>query len=222
VSATNKAALDPLAAVLARSDELHETMLALLDDAGFDPSPRCQSSLGMCSVSLEHGLSLRILISARCPTSAVGLMRLQFEALTRAMWLLYAASELEVAKLTAGLTVDSEQAAKNLPTVNAMIDDIGKCVGSTAPAAAHQMLANFKDVQLKALNSFVHGGIHSLRRHSDGFPLSLILDIVRSSNGLSTMAAMALANLSGDESIAKSMSRIQREFADCLPQLLGQ
>ena len=86
------------------------------------------------------------------------------------MWLLYAANESEIAKLTAELTIDSEQAAKNLPTVNAMIDDIGKRVGSTAPAAAHQMLAHFKDVQLKALNSFVHGGIHSLRRHSDGFP----------------------------------------------------
>ena len=34
------------------------------------------------------------------------------------MWLLYAANELEVAKLTAELTLDSEQAAKNLPTLN--------------------------------------------------------------------------------------------------------
>jgi len=222
MSSTDEAALDPLAAVLSRSDELHETLLALLDDAGFDPSPRGQSSLGMCSVSLEHGLSLRILISARCPTSAVGLMRLQFEALTRAMWLLYAANELEVAKLTAALTVDSEQAAKNLPTVNAMIDDIGKRVGTTAPAAAHQMLTHFRDVQLKALNSFVHGGIHSLRRHTDGFPVPFIVQIVCSSNALSTMAAMTLAILSGDAAIAKTISRIQREFADCLPPLVHQ
>jgi hypothetical protein len=221
VSATDKAALDPLGVVLDRSDDLHETLVALLDDAGFDPSPRGQSSLGMCSVSLEHGLSLRILISAGCPTSAVSLMRLQFEALTRAMWLIYAANELEVVKLTAGLTVDSEQAAKNLPTVNAMIDDIGKRVGSTAPAAAHQMLAHFRDVQLKALNSFVHGGIHSLRRHTDGFPNPLVVQIVCSSNALSMMAAMTLAILSGDAVIRETMSRIQREFADCLPPLVA-
>ncbi len=221
MSATRKAALDPLGAILSRSDELHETVLARLDEAAFDLSPRGQSSLGMCSVSLEHWLSLRILISSGCPTSAVSLMRLQFEALTRAMWLLYAANESEIAKLTAELTMDSEQAAKNLPAVNAMIDDIGKRVGSSAPAAAHQMLAHFKDVQLKALNSFVHGGIHSLRRHSDGFPLPLILQIVRSSNGLSTMTAMTLAILSADVPIAKTMSRIQRDFADCLPPLVG-
>ncbi len=137
------------------------------------------------------------------------------------MWLLYAANELEVVKLTAGLTVDSEQAAKNLPTVNAMIDDIGKRVGSTAPAAAHQMLAHFRDVQLKALNSFVHGGIHSLKRHTDGFPNPLVVQIVCSSNALSTMAAMTLAILSGDAAIRKTMSRIQREFADCLPPLVA-
>ena len=40
------------------------------------------------------------------------------------------------------------------------------------------MLTRFKDVQLKALNSFVHGGIHSLRRHGDGTPLTAVLVIL--------------------------------------------
>lgn len=50
----------------------------------------------MCSVALEHGMSLRALMAMGLPTSAVGLMRLQFEALTRAMWLQYAASDLAI------------------------------------------------------------------------------------------------------------------------------
>jgi len=55
-------------------------------------------------------------------------LRLQFEAVARAMWLLYVASELAVNKLTDRLSVETEQAAKNLPTVNQMLDEIGRGV----------------------------------------------------------------------------------------------
>lgn len=213
-------ALSPLEILLARSDELNESILHRLDDSEFLGSPRGEASFRMCCVSLEHWLGLRVLISAGCKTSAVSLMRLQFEALTRAMWLLYAASDQAITKLSAPLTLESEHSAKNLPGLNQMIEAIGKCVGSSAPAGAHEMLCRFRDVQLKALNSFVHGGIHSLRRHVDGFPSSLIMQILRSSNALATMGGMTLAVLSGDRLVAKSMGGIQFEFQDCLPELL--
>lgn len=213
---------DQLDSMLRRSGELNEAVLGLLDGADFDPSPRGQSAYGMCSVSLEHALSLRILIASGCPTSVVGLMRMQFEALTRAMWLLYAASDSAISKLTAPLTVESERAAKNLPSVNEMVDQIGKRVGQNVPAAAHQMLAGFKEVSWGAMNSFVHGGIHPLRRQAQGYPLSLIYQVVRNSNALSLMAGMTLALLTRDANIVQPMSRIQHTFADCLPDLLPQ
>jgi hypothetical protein len=211
---------DPLDAVLRRSDELHEALLRLFDGAEFDSSPRAAAAVGMCSIGLEHGLGLRALMALRLPTAAVGLMRLQFEALTRAMWLQYAASELVIDKLSKPLTPESEQAAKNLDSASEMIEAIGKRVGLNVPAAAHQMLVHFKDVSWVALNSFVHGGIHPLRRQHEGFPVHLALQIVRNSNGLLTMTAMALALLTGDEAVTKPMSRIQPAFKDCLPDLL--
>jgi len=154
------------------------------------------------------------------PTSAVSLMRLQFEALTRAMWLIYAASDHAIAKLLAPLTAESEQAAKNLPSASDMIEQIGKRVGQGVPAAAYQMLVQFKDVSWHAMNSFVHGGIHPLRRRAEGFPVHLALQVLGNANALVTMTGMALAILTGDEAIAKPMSKIQLEFADCLPELL--
>ncbi|MDM0037420.1 hypothetical protein QTH89_13400 [Variovorax sp. J22G21] len=211
---------DPLEVMLRRSDELHEALLHLLDGAEFDPSPRGEAAFGMCSVALEHGLSLRALMAMGLPSSAVGLMRLQFEALTRAMWLQYAASDLAIEKLSAPLTLQSEQAAKNLPSASEMIEQIGKRVGPNVPAAAHQMLAHFKDVSWHSLNSFVHGGIHPLRRQPEGFPVHLALQILRNSNGLLTMTAMALAVLTWDEAVARPMRKIQPTFADCLPDLL--
>ena len=211
---------DRLEHMLHRSNALHERLDELLGDADFDGSPRGESALGMCLVAMEHATAMRALMALRLPSSAVGLMRLQFEALTRAMWLLYAASDAAIDKLLAPLTLQSEQAAKNLPGASEMIEQIGKRVGQGAPAAAHQMLSHFKDVTWHGMNSFVHGGIHPLRRSADGFPVDLALQVLRSSNGLTTMTGMTMAALTGDEAVAKPVSKIQPAFADCLPDLL--
>ena len=210
----------PLETLLHRSDELQEALMLALDTATFDSSQRAEASLGMCSVAMEHAMSFRLLMTTGLTTSAVGMMRLQFEALTRAMWLLYAAPDASITKMLAPLTPEGEQAAKNLPSVSEMIDQIGKQVGTRAPALAHQQLAHFKDVSWHAMNSYVHGGIHPLRRCADGFPTHLASGILRNSNALMTMTGMILAVLTGEESVTKPMSRIQLEFADCLPELL--
>ena len=206
--------------MLLRSDALHERLDELLGDAEFDGTARGESALGMCLVAMEHATALRALMALGMPTSAVSLMRLQFEALTRAIWLIYAASESAIAKLSGPLTLEAEQAAKNLPSAKEMIEQIGKRVEQGVPAAAHQMLAHFKDVSWNAMNSFVHGGIHPLRRSADGFPEHLAVQVLRNSNGLSTMTGMTMAVLTGDQAIAKPMSKIQPAFADCLPDLL--
>ncbi|MDL9997237.1 hypothetical protein QTI24_01400 [Variovorax sp. J22P240] len=209
--------------MLDRSHQLHERVFEILGDDGFHDAPRSEAAVGMCFVALEHSDGLRALMALALPTSAVSLMRHQFEALTRAMWLLYAAPESAVVKLLAPLTLENEQAAKNLPGASDMIEDLRKRVGNPGegvPSAAHQMLAHFKEVTWPAMNSFVHGGLHPLRRTSDGFPLMLALQIIRNSNGLATMTGMTLAVLTGDQLIASAMSRIQRDFADCLPDLL--
>lgn len=208
-----------LAHMLQRSDTLHEQLEAMLDHAEFDGSPRGKAALAMCLVAMEHARALRALMALRLPTSATSLMRLQFEALTRAMWLLYAASDAAIGKLQAPLTAESEQAAKNLPGVNKMIEEIGKRVEHGLPPAAHQMLLCFKETSWHAMNSFVHGGIHPLQRSANGFPVHLALQVLRNSNGLNTMTGMVLAILTGDEAVIKPMSKIQPAFADCLPDL---
>ena len=116
---------DPLEQMLLRSDALHERLNELLDDAAFDGSARGEAALGMCVVAMEHGTALRALMALGMPTSAVSLMRLQFEALMRSMWLIYAASDAAIEKLSARLTIETEQAAKNLPSAKEMIDQIG-------------------------------------------------------------------------------------------------
>lgn len=75
-------------------------------------------------------------------------------------------------------------------------------------------------MQRHALNSFVHGGIHALRRHQEGFPVQIVRQLIECSNGLVTIAAMMLAILTGDRLLATRMNRVYVGFEHCLRRLL--
>jgi hypothetical protein len=151
------------------------------------------------------------------PSAGISMMRLQHEALTRAVWLQHAAFDEQISRLVAPLDAAAENAASRLPMAKTMLDEI---VGQ-APQGAVEMITHFKDVNAPDLHSFVHGGIHAIRRGLTGYPVELLANVVRGSNGLYTMAGMLLAILSGDEALAKRMSKIQPRFADCLPPLVA-
>ena len=205
--------------ILRRSDALEAAVVELLGPDSYqtyDESRRVLASFAACSVSLEHAQGLRLLVREGLPTSGISLMRLQHEALTRSVWLLYAASDEAIERLLAPLTSAAEKVANKLPMLTEMLG----AIAGKAPHGATQMLSQFKEVHAPALNSFVHGGIHPLQRHADGYPLPLLIQIIQSSNGLLTMSGMMLAILSGNPSTAKRMRGIQQAFADCLPELL--
>ncbi|WP_369743936.1 hypothetical protein AB8S08_04955 [Pseudidiomarina sp. PP-1MA] len=168
----------------------------------------------MCSVAFEHAESAKMLISGGNLTSATGLVRLQYEALVRAMWLLYAASDTAVSKLTSELTQEAADRANKLPMLSEMLEKLqGK-----APQEPVNMLLEFREYSWKPLSSFVHGGIHAIHRHSKGYPLTLLEQMVRISNGVSVMVGMLLVILHGGGEQSGKMPKIQREFADCLPE----
>lgn len=206
--------------MLQRSVELEVRIQHVLDsgpDEPFDASLlRAVAAFGACLVALEHSRSLRLLIGQGLPNSGVSLMRLQHEALTRAVWLMYAASDEAVDKITAPLSSESLKAASRLP----MLADMLKEMIGQAPLPAVQMLTHFKEVTTAELNSLVHGSIHSVHRQLTGFPVSTLATAIKSSNGLLTMTGMILALLTGDKATMLRMRKIQRPFADCLPDLL--
>src|ERR1039458_4660534 len=123
------------------------------------------------------------------------LLRLQYEALLRAAWLLYAANPNQLEKLARTLNLEAEQAAKNLPGYLDMLDALNK----HAPEGLSAPLSEFNQYSRHALNSFVHGGIHPLRRAQDGFPVELAARVVVMSNGLLHFAYRVLAVLSGSK-----------------------
>lgn len=201
--------------LLEKSEGLSSEFSRIFEYGPTDESNRVIASWIMCSVALEHSASLRQLVLNGNYTSAICIMRSQFEALTRALWLFYAASEQKVDN-TMALLSERSQNADQKPNNSEMITKLeGK-----APEQAVQMLKEFRDIQWKALNSYVHGGIHALQRHGAGYPEQLIKDIIKSSNGLLTMTAMMGAILTGNSIIVKDVLRIQLRHKDCLPTLI--
>jgi hypothetical protein len=201
--------------LLEKSEGLNSEFSRIFEYGPANDSKRVNSSWIMCLIAQEHASSLRQLVMCGNYTSAICIKRSQFESFTRGVWLFYAASDKKVENTFSKLS-ELSQTSDQKPSNSEMI----KALEGKAPDEAFKMLSEFRDVQWKGLNSYVHGGIHALQRHGSGYPVQLIEQIIKSSNGLLTMTAMMAAILTGNDAISKDMTRIQRRHKDCLPELI--
>ncbi len=146
-------------------------------------------------------------------TSATAMVRMQYEALVKAIWLLYAASDVAVSKLMVELNSESAHRAGQMPMLSEMLSKLeGK-----APEETVNMLNEFKQYSWATLSSYVHGGIHAINRHSKGYPQPLLEQLLRASNGVSLITGMMLVTLSGSPAQQGKIRSIQRNYQDCLP-----
>ena len=147
--------------------------------------------------------------------SAAALLRVQYESLVRALWLLYAASEPQVDLMMAELTHESAKKANKIPMLSEMLIAIEE--KATHAPVAH--LNEFKHYSWRPLSSYVHGGIHAISRHGHGFPALLVETMTKHSNGLLGIAGNLLLILAGIPASEGRMAEVYREFEGCLPML---
>lgn len=181
----------------------------------YENSARKEASRILSFVSFEHSESLKMLIASGNFTSAIGLLRLQFESFTRALWLYYSASDNDVSKLMAELTSENARKANALP----LLSEVMSKLDGKVPQDVLNQLIEFKEYSWKPLSSYIHGGIHAIQRHSKGYPEQLLIQAVKASNGISLMVSMFLIVISNDISKRGLLPKIQQEFKDCLPEL---
>ena len=199
--------------IFQESELLADELLAVVDLPLLDDSSRMKASDVACSLSLEHWHSVRALLRAALLPSALVVHRAQFEVIARSVWLAYAASEKHISKLTATLNLESEQAARNMPQVAKMMQDI--C--TKAPPQAYDALSRFKDNSWKALNSYAHAGIHPMRRHQEGYPLPLLQDVLRNTNGLGVISCMQAVVLSDQQPLQRALLDLVAKHQACMP-----
>lgn len=203
----------PLRTLNEESTALAGKLYSILDVPRFDDTDRVRVSDVACSMSLEHWDATRHLLGAGLLPSGLVVHRAQFESLVRSVWVLYAASEEKIGKLSATLSTESEQAAKNLPQIADMMTELA----TKAPPQAYDALNRFKDNSWKALNSYAHAGIHPLRRHEDGYPVNLVESVLRNANGLAIVSGMQAAVLSGRQPLVRDVLSLGLAHTSCMP-----
>jgi len=206
----------PFDALLERSEAFEEAIAACFPATGLVLAVSDQKHELVetaCMLSIEHASVLRAAFVVSAPNSGAAVLRLQYEAFLRAVWLLYGASPSHIEKLAGVLDLEAEKAAKNLPGATDMLESVVK----KAPQGLSAPIVEFNQYSRHALNSFVHTGIHPLRRAREGFPLDMATTIVRFSNGLMHIAYRMLASLSGSQLLMDKVTRVFEEFTDCLP-----
>ena len=202
--------------LLERSEAFEEAIVACFPGAGFAHAVANQQHklvATACTLCIEHAGVLRAAFAIAAPNSGSAILRLQYEALLRATWLPYAATPAHVDKLAQSLDLEAEQAAKNLPGYMDMLDAVVK----KAPPELSAPIAEFNQYSRHALNSFVHAGIHPLRRALQGYPVEMAATVVRFSNGLMHFAYCLLAILSGSPRRVDRVTNLYRLFTDCVP-----
>jgi hypothetical protein len=204
---------DKLNKLIIRSAEFDQAISALLSQAKIPPLPRCRLSVAMAGISIEHADSIRMLIYSKNFTSAMTLLRSQFEVTARSIWLLYAADDEYIIKHDSPLTVENDGYSDG-PDVAKMLKDLD--VKPNVPKQASVYLSEFKSQSWRALGSYIHGGKHPLKRKQDGYPVHLLTGILQQSTGLLLMAAMTVIAMTGDQKLADKYWNLQNEYKDCL------
>ena len=193
--------------------KLDETITVLFSTNLSSNSSRHVVTDVLCSVAIEHAESAKALFDSENYTSAIALIRLQYESFVRAMWVFYVATEKVVDKLATGLTKENVYSGEKLPMLAEMLSKLeGK-----APEHAVALLNDFKQYSWKPLSSVVHSGRHAIHRHQNGYHDELLVQMLRASNGLTVMTGMLLVILTADTRLQGFITNVSHQFAECLP-----
>lgn len=205
---------DQFAVGLGRSLDLEALIYVAWEALDVGQEAKVMVPAGLCALALDHGRGLRALLP-EVPPSAIALLRPQYESLVRAVWARHAATESDLGRLLAPLTVESQQAAKKLPGIPEMLASIEK----SGPRGAATLLGRARARLWDGLNSFIHGGIHPFRRGQDGYPAPLLMDVLKNANAMSMMTLFVLAEIIDDPEVLNLVAGLHEKFEDILPTL---
>lgn len=147
---------------ISQSENLIHWLDRLIEGKSVPTNERAVIVAGCLNLSLEHHKSIVLTTTAEFYGSALALVRLQFEAYIRGVWLLYCATDQAIEKFK------NDKLDVSMGTmINALEKKDAFNIG---------VLSNIKNDSWSAMNSFTHtGGIANqqvLLRYRDWFQLS--------------------------------------------------
>ena len=201
--------------VVACSLDYYETLAEALGETIGTATHRSILALGTASTALEHGLAI-LTTGHGCRRAAASvLLRAQFEAVTRALWLHYCADDPWIEAYFRSVRDNPNRDPGTDIKMQKLLDDLE----THAPPAIARMLQPLKQGAWGPLNSYVHSGIHAIAHQHLDLTDDFADSTLRNANGLAGMAAMLIAMSSGDSEFVHRIAQIQHDHLDCLPPL---
>lgn len=211
-------AADVLDALFKRTLELHDALDDCLGNASFADTAHTDLTLSAAQLALEHAKSIAVLVQTGHVSSANVLLRAQLEATIRAAWFLCVPTDEWITGYLGKAQSNPTKDPSGTPSVDEMIRAIErKASDGLAPVGLAPQLKVLKDGAWAMLNSFVHSGIHPTMLQQIGYTTESADATLWNANGLSVVAAMLIALLSGDQTVAERIKMLQGPFLDCCP-----
>lgn len=192
---------------IARAEALSQNIGAEMAGRAIHGGWRGQLAATFQFVSLQHHGAIIALLQQSRPTSAVALLRSQFEAHLRGLWILVAASEAEIESVSGG---------GEFPRVEKLVEQV---------KPSSMALRVVKDLIWPVMCDYTHTGLRQVRRNitDEGIGLNYsskeLAVALQASNALAMLAADALAVLAGDADLRSrfeqaALQEIRRHLPD--------
>jgi hypothetical protein len=177
-----------------------------------DDSHRALATAFACELGIEHAYALRILFATGAQNAACAMLHVQYDALVRAAWYAYVASDTD---FRAMLDPDG---GFSLPHTGRMVHGLKEqLAGEPLLAGLVKPLLAMNDMYTAALADFEHGGINPMHRTGSGFPVDLFDTVVRCSNGIMYLAFRLLARQGPAGDFIQLIDGSLAGFEDAMP-----
>ena len=203
-----------LEALLARSQELHASVLDRLEGEQMPALRRMQAAYAALGVSYTHAHAIQHLLAHRHYPSAFALLRVQFDSVVRGMWVLFTAPEDWIDKLYCERIGEPDCPVPLPPGVEEMLDT---SAAQCAPLGIVAHLRGLNDSSWFAMCSYTHTGQHQLSRFLSEYTQEEAGEVLRVSNGLMVLATKLMTIALDRRELAPDAARIFDQFADCFP-----
>ena len=202
---------EELAKILSLSEMFDDDIYALLEKCWNLSSQRQVICFGFCKAAVEHAVSQRILIGVGLHGTALSLIRLHFEAVLRAAWVLHGAKDDWLVKFSAPVPIGVLDEPQMGPPIPAMLD----AIKLHAPQAAHELSRLNETV--KVMHSFVHGGAHLVVHALRGYPPEKLISVLQNRNLLSLMLTNVMVVASQQPQLTGIVRQLGEAHAGCMP-----
>ena len=186
------------------AEELIQWLDSNIDGLDIPANDRMRLAAGCLDMALEHQKSIVLLTANSLFGSAAALVRLEFEAYVRGVWLLYCASEVEIEKFK------KDKLNKKFWE---LIDAIEKLEAFNVGTLSH-----VKETSLKAMNSFTHSGLYQIVRRNTANEIrpnytdEELVDALETANSFGILTAIAISDMAQNEQLAQKVFERGQKF----------